>query len=146
MLPPSARGVYAAEAGIRKGAWEWLVTSLPCGRLCGVNAALRERMPSVSLSSIANGGEGRGEEALGNGETSRTGEAPLSPTLSPLGPRGVRETDRSLTEVAGDSTFGSQSWLERDPAVLKPLALIHARVRDVEDHEGRPQQRKTQDA
>ncbi len=52
--------------------------------------------PSVSLSSVRNGGEGWGEEALRNGETVRMGGAPLYPALSPFVPHEARETDALL--------------------------------------------------
>ena len=53
---------------------------------------------SVSLSSVRNGGEGRGEEALRNDGAARVGEAPLSPALSPFVPHGARETERDSFE------------------------------------------------
>ena len=62
---------------------------------------------SVSLSSVRNGGEGRGEEALGNGDTVRMGGAPLSPTLSPFVPHGARETDAPLVRAAPTLTFAT---------------------------------------
>ena len=55
--------------------------------------ALRTKV-SVSLSSVRNGGEGRGEEALCNAGAARNGVAPLSPALSPFVPHGARETER----------------------------------------------------
>ncbi len=48
---------------------------------------------AVSLSSVRNGGEGRGEEVLRHGETVRKSGAPLSPALSPFVPHGAKETD-----------------------------------------------------
>ncbi|GDY21331.1 hypothetical protein LBMAG56_26770 [Verrucomicrobiota bacterium] len=55
---------------------------------------------SGSLSSVRNGGEGRGEEALRHGcETACRDGAPLSPALSPFVPHGARETEALLAAV-----------------------------------------------
>ena len=62
---------------------------------------------SVSLSSVRNGGEGRGEEALRNGDPVRVGGAPLSPTLSPFVPHGARETDALLVAAVPALTFAT---------------------------------------
>ena len=60
---------------------------------------------AVPLSSVRNGGEGRGEEALRIGETARKGGAPLSPTLSPFVPHGAREPDALLGAAISARTF-----------------------------------------
>ena len=62
---------------------------------------------SGSLSSVRNGGEGWGEEALRNGDMVRMGGAPLSPTLSPFVPHGERETDALLVVAVSAQTFAT---------------------------------------
>ena len=62
---------------------------------------------SVSLSSVRNGGEGWGEEALRKDDSVRVGGAPLSPALSPFVPHGARETDALLVTMAPARTFAA---------------------------------------
>ena len=62
---------------------------------------------SGSLSSVRNGGEGWGEEALRHGETVRHSGAPLSPALSPFVPHGERETDALLVAAVAARTFAT---------------------------------------
>ena len=62
---------------------------------------------SGSLSSVRNGGEGWGEEALRTGDTVRMGGAPLSPTLSPFVPHGAREPDALLVAAIAAHTFAT---------------------------------------
>ena len=59
----------------------------------------------VSLSSVRNGGEGRGEEELRNGDTVRVDGSPLSPALSPFVPHGAREPDALLVTAVPARTF-----------------------------------------
>src|SRR5437879_1792349 len=63
--------------------------------LCILNFELHHsaRRAAVAPSPPPKGGEGRGEEALLRGW-------PLSPALSPLVPRGARETSCSLLSIA----------------------------------------------
>ena len=62
---------------------------------------------SVSHSSVRNGGEGRGEEALRNAGAVRISEAPLSPALSPFVPHGARETDALLVTTVPARNFAT---------------------------------------
>ena len=62
---------------------------------------------SGSLSSVRNGGEGWGEEALRQGDRVRMGGAPLSPALSPFVPHGARETDPLLNAAISARTFAT---------------------------------------
>ena len=70
---------------------------------------------SASLSSVRNGGEGRGEEALRHGETVHHGGAPLSPTLSPFVPHGARETGALFSSVIGSELSQRLTGLLYDP-------------------------------
>ena len=74
---------------------------------------------SGSLSSVRNGGEGWGEEALRSGETAGKGKAPRSPTLSPFVPHGARETDALLAhaEDATDHNLPLMYWFATEPIV-----------------------------
>ena len=84
-------------------------TSPGCQANVSITAKVRAVHPetSGSLSSVRNGGEGWGEEALRHGDTVRMGGAPLSPTLSPLVPRGARETDALLVAAISARTFAT---------------------------------------
>ena len=62
---------------------------------------------SGSLSSVRNGGEGRGEEALRHGETVRNGGTPLSPSLAPFVPHGAREPDALLGTAVPARAFAT---------------------------------------
>ena len=68
---------------------------------------------SVSLSSVRNGGEGWGEEALRHGDTVGMGGAPLSPALSPFVPHGERETAALLVTAASARNFATTGIRER---------------------------------
>ena len=70
-----------------------------------------------SLSSVRNGGEGWGEEALRHGEAVRKSGAPLSPTLSPFVPHGAREADVPLVTMITARTIttihrSAHRWFE----------------------------------
>ena len=62
---------------------------------------------SASLSSVRNGGEGRGEEALRFGETGRNSGPPLSPSFSLFVPHGARETDALLVSEVPARIFAT---------------------------------------
>ena len=90
---------------------------------------------SVSLSSVRNGGEGRGEEALRHVETVGNSGAPLSPTLSPFVPHGARETDALLVAAVPARTFTttaiSEFALNRNYSVA-PILVDHRDTMDTE--------------
>ncbi len=72
---------------------------------------------SGSLSSVRNGGEGWGEEALRTGETVWMGGAPLSPTLYPFVPHGARETEALLVAAVSARTFATTGRSQREEAL-----------------------------
>ena len=94
------------------------------GKIRGVRT-----VPPVSLSSVRNGGEGRGEEALHNGGIVGKSGAPLSPALSPFVPHGARETDAPLTTTVPARTFATidrtplQGWVPFDYPTQGSAAL-----------------------
>ena len=74
--------------------------------------SLRKFVPSAPwppAPSLPFGTEekGRGEEALGKGDTVGMGGAPLSPALSPFVPHGARETDALLVTAIPARTFAT---------------------------------------
>ena len=84
---------------------EWTRAIVPLSVVAKVRA-LRTGA-SVSLSSVRNGGEGWGEEALRNDDPVGMGGAPLSPALSPFVPHGARETDALLVTTVPARTFAT---------------------------------------
>ena len=79
----------------------------PDSRAVFANVRAVRTLPSVSLSAVWNGGEGRGEEALRHAENIRSIGAPLSPTLSPFVPHGARETDALFVAAAFAHMFAT---------------------------------------
>ena len=101
---------------------------------------------SVSLSSVRNGGEGRGEEALCNAGAARRGEAPLSPFV----PHGARETERdsfrpSRRDLSHQLMSGGR--IAADAAANSPRrARVLKNCRTDEGRKHRPTNRRSQSA
>ena len=99
---PTAFSTSTATSRLRESGDE-----SPHSRSVFANVCAVRTLPSVSLSAVWNGGEGRGEEALRHAENIRSIGAPLSPTLSPFVPHGARETDALFVAADAAHTFAT---------------------------------------
>ena len=85
----------------------WTTKDTKMGAISLCESSADRSGSSVSLSSVRNGGEGWGEEALCNDDPVGMGGAPLSPALSPFVPHGERESDPLLVASVAAHTLAT---------------------------------------